>query len=94
MRCSTDVRPTAYYCTGVLIEKSCLYRAGIHKACLYKKTDLKVNSFQKLFIDVFIGVYPTFYRTDLSTIQLVDFLWGWGHPLQNFQQIQTHRNQV
>ncbi len=31
-------------------------RAGIHKACSRKKTDLKVDSFQTLFTDTFIGV--------------------------------------
>jgi hypothetical protein len=42
--------------------------AGIHKACLCKKTDLKTDCFQTLFINAFLVVYPTFYRTDLSTI--------------------------
>ncbi len=41
--------------------------AGIHKACSRKLTDLKVDSFQTLFVDAFPGVYVTFYRTDLST---------------------------
>jgi hypothetical protein len=41
--------------------------AGIHKACLCKKTDLKTDSFQTLFINACLVVYPTFYRTDLST---------------------------
>ncbi len=52
------------YCTV------CTYEtwAGIHKACLHKKTDLKTNSFQTLFINAFLVVYLTFYRTDLSTI--------------------------
>ncbi len=31
-------------------------RAGIHKACSRKKTDLKVDSFQMLFTDAFLGV--------------------------------------
>jgi hypothetical protein len=43
-------------------------RAGIHKACFRKKTDLKTDSFQTLFINTFLVVYPTFYETDLSTV--------------------------
>jgi hypothetical protein len=31
-------------------------RAGIPKACSRKKTDLKVDSFQLLFTDAFLGV--------------------------------------
>jgi hypothetical protein len=65
-------------------------RASIHKACLHKKTDLKVDSFQTLFIDVFISVYPIFYRTDLSTrtIKTIGgFSLGEGASLQSFQQI-------
>jgi hypothetical protein len=50
-------------------------RAGIHEACLHKKTDLKVNSFQTLFIEVFLGVYPSFYRTDFSTITVQTYWW-------------------
>jgi hypothetical protein len=42
-------------------------RAGIHKACSRKKTDLKTDYFQTLFINAFLVVYLTFYRTDLST---------------------------
>jgi hypothetical protein len=44
-----------------------LSRAGIHKACSRKKTDLKTDSFQTLFINAFLVVYLTFYKTDLST---------------------------
>jgi hypothetical protein len=40
----------------------------VHKACLFKKTDLKTDSFQTLFINAFLVVYLTFYRTDLSAI--------------------------
>ncbi len=58
-------------------------RAGIHKACLHRKTDLKVNSFQTLFKDVFISVYPTFYRTDLSTITVKTC---WFHPCKTFNR--------
>ncbi len=43
-------------------------RAGIHKACLRKKNDLKTNSFQTLFINAILVVYLTFYGTDLSTV--------------------------
>ncbi len=43
-------------------------RAGIHRACLHKKNDLKTDSFQMLFINTFLVIYPTFYKTDLSTI--------------------------
>jgi hypothetical protein len=46
-------------------------KAGIHKACSRKKTDLKIDSFQTLFINAFLIVYPTFYRTDLSTISFL-----------------------
>jgi hypothetical protein len=50
-----------------------LPRAGIHEACLCKKTDLKTDSFQTLFINAFLVVYPTFYRTDLSSIIFLTF---------------------
>ena len=54
--------------SGEFLNHETVYRAGIHKACLCKKTDLKTDSFQTLFINAFLVVYPTFYRTDLSTI--------------------------
>jgi hypothetical protein len=41
-----------------------------------------------LFIDGFLGVYPTFYRTDLSTIQLVDFLWGFHKIVNRYKLIE------
>jgi hypothetical protein len=37
--------------------KGLLSRASIHKACLGKKTDVKVDSLQTLFEGAFLGVY-------------------------------------
>jgi hypothetical protein len=56
-------------------------------------TDLKVGSFQTLFIDVFFWHLPdwTFYRTGLSTITVQTSSWifsgGGASFTKNFQQI-------
>ncbi len=41
---------------GLYLSVQQMYRAGIHKDCLYKKSDLKTDSFQMLFIEAFTGV--------------------------------------
>jgi hypothetical protein len=54
---------------------------------LPKKTDLKVDSFQTLFIDVFISIYPIFYSTDLPTRTIKTSWWifsGGGGILAKF----------
>ncbi len=48
---------------GIRTNQDVLSEAGIHKACLYEKTD----SFQTLLKDAFLPDYLTFYRTGLTT---------------------------
>jgi hypothetical protein len=61
--------------TNYRVVEGPISRACIHKACSRKKTDLKTDSFQTLFINAFLAVYPTFYRTELSTIATKPSWW-------------------
>ncbi len=62
--------PSLYWGAGAGLLKW----AGIHKACLCKKTDFKVDYFKTPFSDACLGVYLTLF-TELVANQMVDLLW-------------------
>jgi hypothetical protein len=68
-------------------------RAGIHKACLRKQIGLRVDSLQTLFTDPLFGVYPSFYRTDLSTLTVQTHWWIFSGNRDQLHQ-QKHINNI